>query len=93
MRRNTPVRWLAGLSLVATIGCGAHAAPQATPTGPSSSKEAQAALRDLQSQLETVSRAPVMAHGAWGVHVRWLNHGDVLFALNAGKLMMPGLVP
>ena len=30
-----------------------------------------------------------MSHGTWGVHVRSLDRGDVLFALNAGKLMMP----
>jgi D-alanyl-D-alanine carboxypeptidase/D-alanyl-D-alanine-endopeptidase (penicillin-binding protein 4) len=30
-----------------------------------------------------------MAHGTWGVHVLSLDRGDTLFALNAGKLMMP----
>ena len=30
-----------------------------------------------------------MAHGVWGVHVRSLDRGDVLFAYNANKLMMP----
>lgn len=30
-----------------------------------------------------------MAHAVWGVHVRSLDRDDVLFAHNAGKLMMP----
>lgn len=80
---------MAVLALVAAIGCGGHAAPRTTPSGPPSSKEAQAALQDLRAQLATVFNAPVMAHAAWGVHVRSLDHGDVLFAHDAGKLMMP----
>lgn len=87
LRRNAP--WLAVLVLAATVGCGAHAAPQVPSAGPVTSKEAQAALRDLQEQLTTVFNAPVMAHGMWGVHVRSLDRGDVLFAQNANKLMMP----
>lgn len=87
MRRNAP--WLAVLALTATVGCGAHAAPTVAPAGPPTSREAQAALRDLQAQLTTVFNAPVMAHGVWGVHVRSLDRGDVLFAHNANKLMMP----
>ena len=81
--------WMAALALVAAAGCGAHAAPQTAPPAPLSAKESAAALRDLQAQLTTVFNGPVMAHGAWGVHVRSLDRDDVLFAHNAGKLMMP----
>lgn len=81
--------WSAALALVAAAGCGAHAAPQTAPPKPLSASAAAGALRALQAQLSTVFNAPVMAHGAWGVHVRSLDRGDVLFAHNAGKLMMP----
>jgi D-alanyl-D-alanine carboxypeptidase/D-alanyl-D-alanine-endopeptidase (penicillin-binding protein 4) len=78
---------IASAALVVTVGCGAHAAPRTAQ--PASGKASAEALRDLQSQLATVFNAPVMAHAAWGVHVRSLDRGDVLFAHNAGKLMMP----
>ena len=80
---------IAVVSVLGTVGCGAHAAPQATPSRPQGTKASDAALRDLRTQLSTVFDAPVMAHGVWGVHVRSLDRGDELFAHNAGKLMMP----
>lgn len=82
-------RAVAALALAGAVGCGAHAAPQTTPGKPSSRKASASALRDLQSQLTTVFNAPVMSRGVWGVEVRSLDRGDVLFALSAGKLMMP----
>jgi serine-type D-Ala-D-Ala carboxypeptidase/endopeptidase (penicillin-binding protein 4) len=78
---------IAGLALVLTIGCSAHAAPQTSV--PRVTRASAAALRDLQTQLATVFNGPAMAHAAWGVHVRSLDRGDVVFAHNAGKLMMP----
>jgi serine-type D-Ala-D-Ala carboxypeptidase/endopeptidase (penicillin-binding protein 4) len=80
---------LAALAVTGTLGCGAHAAPQTTPDKPPSTKASASALRALQSQLSTVFNAPVMSRGVWGVEVRSLDRGDVLFALNSGKLMMP----
>jgi D-alanyl-D-alanine carboxypeptidase/D-alanyl-D-alanine-endopeptidase (penicillin-binding protein 4) len=82
-------RGIAALALAAVAGCAAHAAPQTSPAPPSSTKASSAALRALQSQLATVFNAPVMSRGVWGVEVRSLDRGDVLFALNSGKLMMP----
>jgi D-alanyl-D-alanine carboxypeptidase/D-alanyl-D-alanine-endopeptidase (penicillin-binding protein 4) len=79
----------AALALAVTLGCGAHTAPRTAPTRPFSPREAAAALRDLQSRLSAVFNAPVMARGVWGVHVRSLDRGEVLFALNGDKLMMP----
>ena len=77
------------LALALTAGCAAKAAPVA-PVGPRplASRDAAAVL-DLRSQLATVFNAPVTAHATWGVEVRSLDRGDVLFALNAGRLMMP----
>ena len=79
---------VAPLALAMATGCAAHAAPQSS-TSPPASRAASEAVRDLRSQLATVFAAPLMAHGAWGVHVRSLDQGDVLFELNAHKLMMP----
>src|SRR5688572_15256169 len=88
--RRVTASVFACLSIALTVGCGAHAAPNAAPAPlPANAAKPSAAVRDLQAQLSTVFNAPVMAHGAWGVHVRSLDRGDVLFALNAGKLMMP----
>lgn len=84
---NVLGRWVAGAALGWTIGCGAHAAPAASPGRPA--PITSASLRDLQAQLTTVFAAPVTARGTWGVHVRSMDRGDVLFALNAGTLMMP----
>lgn len=83
-----PRSLIACVALAATIGCGAHAAPQ-TGVAAQPSKASRAAVAELQSQLSTVFNAPVMAHAAWGVHVRSLDRNDVLFAHDAGKLMMP----
>lgn len=86
--RRALTGFIASAALTATLGCGAHAAPQVSPPAPPT-KAALAAMRDLQAQLATVFAAPVMAHGTWGVHVRSIERGDTLFAHNAGKLMMP----
>ena len=53
------------------------------------SAESTRAVQDLRSQLTTIFSGPVMAHGVWGVEVRSLDRGDILFSQNAGKLMMP----
>ncbi|HJR57997.1 MAG TPA: D-alanyl-D-alanine carboxypeptidase/D-alanyl-D-alanine-endopeptidase [Vicinamibacterales bacterium] len=82
-------RLIACVALAATAGCSAHTAPRTASSSPPSTKASAAAIQDLQTQLSTVFNAPVMAHGAWGVQVRSLDRGDVLFAHNAGKLMMP----
>jgi D-alanyl-D-alanine carboxypeptidase/D-alanyl-D-alanine-endopeptidase (penicillin-binding protein 4) len=73
------------LALALTVGCAGKAAPQA----PAQPRRHADALRDLRSQLSTVFNAPVTAHATWGVEVRSLDRGDVLFSLNAGRLMMP----
>lgn len=87
--RRVLTRLLASAVLAATVGCSAHAAPQAGPPNTAPTKASIAAVRELQAELATVFNGPVMAHGTWGVHVRSLDRGDTLFAYNAGKLMMP----
>jgi D-alanyl-D-alanine carboxypeptidase/D-alanyl-D-alanine-endopeptidase (penicillin-binding protein 4) len=79
---------VAPLLLAIAAGCAAHAAPQSA-AAPAIAREASQTVQDLRSQLATVFDAPVTAHGAWGVHVRSLDRGEVLFERNANKLMMP----
>jgi D-alanyl-D-alanine carboxypeptidase/D-alanyl-D-alanine-endopeptidase (penicillin-binding protein 4) len=87
--RTRALLWLLGpLALAVNTACAAHAAPPGTPPQPPS-RASLAAVQSLQAQLATVFNAPVTAHAAWGVHVRSIDRGDTLFALNAGKLMMP----
>ena len=83
------LRYGLALALAATVGCAANAAPEAPGAMPSGSVRAPRSVQDLRRQLATVFNAPVMSRGTWGVEVRSLDHGDVLFAHNAGKLMMP----
>ena len=80
--RSAVIAALLGASIAA---CGAHAAPKTAASATAPSR----AVRELQAQLTTVFNAPVMAHGVWGVEVRSLDRGDVLFSHNAGRLMMP----
>ena len=77
------------LALAATIGCAAKAAPATPGTSRRSSASEQAAVRDIRAQLATVFNAPVMSRGTWGVEVRSLDRGDLLFGHNADRLMMP----
>lgn len=80
------------LALGLSAGCAAHASARTAPAArPSTAPPAarSAAIAELQRDLSTLVNAPVMSHGTWGVHVRSLDRGDVLFAHNAGKLMMP----
>jgi D-alanyl-D-alanine carboxypeptidase/D-alanyl-D-alanine-endopeptidase (penicillin-binding protein 4) len=45
--------------------------------------------RALARDLDRIFTAPVMAHGLWGVEVRSLDSGRVLYAHNPQTLMMP----
>ena len=45
--------------------------------------------RALHSDLERIFSAPAMAHGVWGVEVKSLDSGKILYSLNPRTLMMP----
>lgn len=45
--------------------------------------------RSLTRDLDRIFAAPVMEHGIWGVEVKALDSGRVLYRRNAGTLMMP----
>jgi D-alanyl-D-alanine carboxypeptidase/D-alanyl-D-alanine-endopeptidase (penicillin-binding protein 4) len=47
------------------------------------------AERQLASDLDRIFNAPVMEQGLWGVEVKSLDTGRVLYARNARTLMMP----
>jgi D-alanyl-D-alanine carboxypeptidase/D-alanyl-D-alanine-endopeptidase (penicillin-binding protein 4) len=72
----------AAASLLVVAGC-THAAPVVSP------KANPRAERALKSDLDRIFGAPAMEQGLWGVEVKSLETGRVLYALNARKLMMP----
>jgi D-alanyl-D-alanine carboxypeptidase/D-alanyl-D-alanine-endopeptidase (penicillin-binding protein 4) len=70
------------VSALVVTGC-THAPPTVAP------KPNSRAERALASDLDRIFAAPVMERGLWGVEVKSLETGKVLYALNARKLMMP----
>jgi serine-type D-Ala-D-Ala carboxypeptidase/endopeptidase (penicillin-binding protein 4) len=82
--------------LALTAGCATGAGPALpgaiTPPGAAQSpqtRKSSAAVRHLQSDLNRVFGAPIMARGTWGVDIRSLDTGERIFALEADRLMMP----
>jgi D-alanyl-D-alanine carboxypeptidase/D-alanyl-D-alanine-endopeptidase (penicillin-binding protein 4) len=73
------------LALSVAPACATHQAAAQSQGRPANTR----AVRQLQSELAQVFRAPIMARGAWGVEVRSLDSGERLYSLDAGKLMMP----
>jgi serine-type D-Ala-D-Ala carboxypeptidase/endopeptidase (penicillin-binding protein 4) len=65
--------------LLAASGCASHKAPAVNPR----------AEHELASDLARVFGAPVMSQGLWGVEVRSVDSGKVLFEHNARTLVMP----
>jgi D-alanyl-D-alanine carboxypeptidase/D-alanyl-D-alanine-endopeptidase (penicillin-binding protein 4) len=81
LRGKAVARALAG-SLLGVAGC-THAPPAVAPHTNSRAERA------LTSDLNRIFNAPVMEQGLWGVEVKSLATGRILYALNARKLMMP----
>jgi D-alanyl-D-alanine carboxypeptidase/D-alanyl-D-alanine-endopeptidase (penicillin-binding protein 4) len=71
-----------GLLLLLMSGC-AHPRPAAAPTHPTR------AARALANDLDHIFTAPLMEHGLWGVEVKSLETGEVVYSLNPRKLVMP----
>jgi D-alanyl-D-alanine carboxypeptidase/D-alanyl-D-alanine-endopeptidase (penicillin-binding protein 4) len=77
-------RFATVIAVSATLAaCGGHTPPRTAPTAP------PRAERQLAADLEQVFGAAVMDQGLWGVEVKSLDTGRVLYARNARKLMMP----
>jgi D-alanyl-D-alanine carboxypeptidase/D-alanyl-D-alanine-endopeptidase (penicillin-binding protein 4) len=67
------------LLIVTTSACATHKAPSINPR----------AEQELASDLARVFGAPVMSQGLWGVEVKSVDSGRVLFEHNARALVMP----
>ena len=76
---------LAAIAMSVTVACGGNPSPATTPQPP----KPTAAVRQLNADLSTIFNAPVMARGVWGVDVRSVETGQILFQHNADRLMMP----
>jgi serine-type D-Ala-D-Ala carboxypeptidase/endopeptidase (penicillin-binding protein 4) len=81
LRENAVARVLA-VSLLVVTNC----APGPPTTTPKLNSRAE---RALAADLGRIFGAPVMDQGLWGVEVKSLDTGRVLYALNPRKLMMP----
>jgi serine-type D-Ala-D-Ala carboxypeptidase/endopeptidase (penicillin-binding protein 4) len=69
-------------TLLVLAGC-SQAAPNVAP------KPGARAERSLASDLDRIFSAPVMEQGTWGVEVKSLATGRVIYARNPRTLMMP----
>jgi D-alanyl-D-alanine carboxypeptidase/D-alanyl-D-alanine-endopeptidase (penicillin-binding protein 4) len=67
-----------------TAACAAARSRPATTARPQSHAE-----RELVSDLSRLFGAEVMGQGMWGIEVRSMESGAVLYELNSRKLMMP----
>jgi serine-type D-Ala-D-Ala carboxypeptidase/endopeptidase (penicillin-binding protein 4) len=76
--RSAPTALL--LLLLATGAC-VHPAPPARPAPPT--------LDALRRDIDALLAQPLLARGYWGVLVKSLKTDETLYALNAGKLMLP----
>jgi serine-type D-Ala-D-Ala carboxypeptidase/endopeptidase (penicillin-binding protein 4) len=72
----------AAASLLAVASC-THAPPNAAP------KPNPRAEQALAADLNRIFDAPAMEHGLWGVEVKSLDSGRLLYARNPRTLMMP----
>lgn len=83
MPSSRPGRTAAALvALTLAAGC-AHTPPATTP------KANSRAERNLAADLDRIFGAPVMQHALWGVQVKSLASGRILYARNAATLLMP----
>jgi hypothetical protein len=68
----------AAASLLVVAGC-THAPPNAAP------KPNPRAEQALAADLNRIFDAPAMEHGLWGVEVKSLDSGRLLYARNPGR--------
>ncbi|MGH9308246.1 MAG: D-alanyl-D-alanine carboxypeptidase/D-alanyl-D-alanine endopeptidase, partial [Vicinamibacterales bacterium] len=64
-------------------------APAAAAAPTTSASRPDAATLRLQQDLAAVFGADIMAHAQWAVSIRSLDSGELLYALNPGKMMVP----
>ena len=73
-----------------SVGACATTNPRALPDPPARpALPSSPALVQLQRDVDFILAQPLLGHGFWGVLVKSLNTDDTLYAVNAGRLMMP----
>ena len=80
--RGGPAAALGRLTAPAVIAALLVAAPAAHPPAPPT-------RASLQRDLDAVLAAPILARSHWSVLVKSLDRGDVIYAHNPGKLVLP----
>jgi D-alanyl-D-alanine carboxypeptidase/D-alanyl-D-alanine-endopeptidase (penicillin-binding protein 4) len=78
-------RSLALLLLIGLSGCHATPRPVAVAVPPGLTGAAR-----LQADIQRILAAPDLDRSYWGIVIRSLKTGEPLFALNGGRLLMPG---
>jgi len=78
---------LALLAALTVVDCGAPKPVVVTPDAP---PPAASRLASLQQELAAIFQTPQFDRSFWSVLVRPAGSTEDMFALNAGKLMMPG---
>jgi len=76
------------IALLLASACGAHSAPATSPAAARPAAPSKA-VRQLQTDLGQIFGTAMASRGVWGVDVRSLDKGDVLYGHDAAKLMMP----
>src|SRR5512132_876739 len=79
----------AALLALALAGCATSHTPPATGPQADQHPRPPGQIASLQHDLDAVLSSPRLARSSWGVLVKSLDRGDVLFARDAGKLVMP----
>lgn len=73
------------LVLLVLPACHAGPRPVVAPAPPTVTATVQ-----LRRDIDAIVTAPALARSTWGIVVRPTNRDESLYALNAGKLLMPG---
>jgi D-alanyl-D-alanine carboxypeptidase/D-alanyl-D-alanine-endopeptidase (penicillin-binding protein 4) len=71
------------LALIALCAACAGPRPAVVPLPPVSP------IDQLKGDVDTLLADPALQHATWGVLVKSLDSGDIVYALNSGKLLLP----
>ena len=80
---------MAFAALALTVGACAHPDRPALPASPLPARTDAPALATLRHDIDGILAQPLLGHGYWGVLIKSLKTDETLYAMNAGKLMMP----
>jgi D-alanyl-D-alanine carboxypeptidase/D-alanyl-D-alanine-endopeptidase (penicillin-binding protein 4) len=74
-------------ALATASACGSHQPGVVSPARPD--RSATSGVPALQRDIDAILGEAALEHSYWGVEVRSLQSGDILYARNPRKLMMP----